>query len=846
MRTNKILFLSVLLLLAGNILAQQYDNFRVAIYCRAYEVEKMKDPQWLQSAWDDISKQLKVDKIYLETHRDLLIVDGGTIESAKKFFQDKGLKVGGGITYTIDEMNNFETFCSTNPEQRQKVKEIAEHTARYFDEFILDDFFFTSCKCDLCIAAKGDKSWTDFRLELMKNAATDLVIGPAKAVNPNVEVVIKYPNWHEHFQGLGFNLQDEPPLFDGIYTGTETRDRSSDQHLQQYLGYSIFRYFEHLKPGNNRGGWVDTGGSNPLDRYAEQLWLTAFAKAPEITLFDIRQMLMPVRKETRSAWQGSGNSFDFDAMMDSYPDDNGEVKYSRAAGYSLELVDKVLGELGNPVGVKSYKPFHSHGEDFLQNYFGMIGIPMDIVPDFPENEPIVVLTETASFDPQIVSKIEDQLKNGNNVLVTSGFYKAMQGRGIENIAELNVSDRKASVKEFSAGWGPATTIEKEIIIPQITYYTNDSWEQVSAKDDTNGWPVLHAADYSKGKFYVLTIPDNFIDLYALPENALNLVRQITNAGMKVNLEGPGEVSLFMYDNNSFVVESFLDHEVSVNIVTDLKTKQLKEIPSNEVLKGADRIAPSFRNRKSIEMVVTKTPVEHTDAAFVCDDVEINCTGPKPARGYFAKPVNAPKGTLPIVLNVHAAGVKGSWCLSRPETALRYAAMGKGALSFDLNAHGMLNGQPQEYYNQLEAGELNRYWEMGAETREENYFRGMYLRLLRTLDFLCRQPEWDGKRILVTDESQGGGQALAAARLDHRVSAAVATVPAMCDFGRKLIGETGGWPNPFAFQDDEQKMLETYIYFDTAHILKGSKAALVTEIGLIDYTCPALGIYSAIN
>ncbi len=79
-----------------------------------------------------------------------------------------------------------------------------------------------------------------------------------------------------------------------------------------------------------------------------------------------------------------------------------------------------------------------------------------------------------------------------------------------------------------------------------------------------------------------------------------------------------------------------------------------------------------------------------------------------------------------------------------------------------------------------------------------------------------------------------------------MSAAVATVPAMCDFGRKLIGETDGWPNPFAFQDDEQKMLETYPYFDTAHILKGSKAALVTEIGLIDYTCPALGIYSAIN
>ncbi len=172
--------------------------------------------------------------------------------------------------------------------------------------------------------------------------------------------------------------------------------------------------------------------------------------------------------------------------------------------------------------------------------------------------------------------------------------------------------------------------------------------------------------------------------------------------------------------------------------------------------------------------------------------------------------------------------------------------GKGTLSFDLNAHGMLNGQPQEYYDDLQNGELKNYWEIGAENREQNYFLGMYLRLQRTLDFLCSQPEWDGKRILVIGESQGGGQALAAAGLDHRVSAAVATVPAMCDFGRKLDGETGGWPNPFSFQKDKEKMLQIFPYFDAAHLLKGSKATLVTEIGFIDYTCPSSAIFAAIN
>jgi len=617
MRTCKLLIFLMLLSFANGIQAQPFKNFDVAVYCRAYEVEKMKDQDWLEQTWSDISQQVHVDKIYLETHRDLLIVEDETLELAKSFFEGKGLEVAGGITYTIDEMNNFETFCYSNPNHRQKVKEIAEHTARHFDEFILDDFFFTSCKCDLCIAAKGDRSWTDFRLDLMADAAVELVIGPAKNVNPDVEVVIKYPNWYEHFQGLGFNLEKEPELFDAIYTGTETRDRSSNQHLQQYLGYSIFRYFEHLKPGNNRGGWVDTGGSNPLDRYAEQLWLTLFAKAPEITLFDYRQMLWPIRLETMAKWQGENTSFDFASMMDSYEDLSIDITYAGAAGYSLEVVDKVLGALGNPVGVKSYKPFHSHGEDFLQTYLGMIGIPIDLVPEFPQNEALVILTETASFDPDIIEKIQQQLKSGGNILATTGFYKAMQGRGIEDIVELEVTDRKASVKEFTAGWGPATVIEKEIIIPQLTYYTNDSWEQVSARYDTNGWPVLHMADYSEGKFYLLTIPDNFIDLYALPENALNRIRQVANEGMKVNLEGPGEVSLFLYDNNSFVVESFLDHEVTVKVLTGTEISELNEISNDSIIKGKERLAPVIRNRKfgTDAMVFEITIKPHSFRAF---------------------------------------------------------------------------------------------------------------------------------------------------------------------------------------------------------------------------------------
>ena len=250
--------------------------------------------------------------------------------------------------------------------------------------------------------------------------------------------------------------------------------------------------------------------------------------------------------------------------------------------------------------------------------------------------------------------------------------------------------------------------------------------------------------------------------------------------------------------------------------------------------------------RDLPLTVKSVPVKNIAIGYSCVDMELNCTGTKPARGYFAKPVSAKPKSLPIVIYFHAAGVKGDWCRSEPGNAMRYAKMGKGTLSFDLNAHGMLNGQSEQYYTHLDSFDLNNYAQTGLENRDEIYFRGMYLRLIRTIDFLTTQPEWDGKRIVVIGESQGGGQSLIAAGLDKRVSAVVATVPAMCDWGGTLVGRKGSWPYPFSTKSDKQKMLSVLPYFDVAHVLKGSKATIVVEIGLIDQTCPSSAVYAALN
>ena len=588
---KKTVLLALLLLLVIQLASAAdntgYRNFKVAVYARAYEVRQMINPAWLEPIWTEISRQVKVDKIYLETHRDLILVDDKTIEEAKKFFRSRGIETAGGITLTVNEANRFETFCYSNPEHRKKVKEIVEFTAKHFNELILDDFFFTNCKCELCIKAKGNQSWTQFRLGLMTRAAQELVIGPAKAVNPQVKVVIKYPNWYEHFQGLGFNLETEPRMFDGIYTGTETRDPDAPgQHLQQYLGYLIFRYFENIKPGGNGGGWVDTGGMIYIDRYAEQLWLTLFAKAPEITLFDFRQLQRTIRTTDRSAWQDQQPSFSFDEMMKPIiPEDGKQVTpttIARAAGYTFETVDKFLGMLGQPVGVMSYRPNHATGEDFLHNYLGMIGIPIDLRPDFPTEPKMILLTESAKFDRDIVNKIKNRLIAGKDVTITSGLLRALQGKGIEDIVEIEFTDRKALVTDFSTGWrGGANKAEKQILIPQIQYLTNDSWEDITSIGGPVGWPVLHQARYGKGSLFVLTIPDSFGDLYEYPVGVLNRIRDILSADLSFRIEAPPKVSLFVYDNNTFIVESFLPEETKVRIVSGTGTGKLVDILTGE-------------------------------------------------------------------------------------------------------------------------------------------------------------------------------------------------------------------------------------------------------------------------
>lgn len=250
------------------------------------------------------------------------------------------------------------------------------------------------------------------------------------------------------------------------------------------------------------------------------------------------------------------------------------------------------------------------------------------------------------------------------------------------------------------------------------------------------------------------------------------------------------------------------------------------------------------------MKVKKTRIYPTDVKdadkFEIYDVEISMPEGPSAKGYMAIPIGAEPKSLPIALFVHSAGVAYPFNKSTVKDAVKFASYGKGAIGFDLNAHGMLNGQPQSYYDNLNNGELKGYSTRPLTTRKDFYFRLMYLRELRTMDYLCSLREWDGKRALVYGESQGGGQSCALAGLDPRITAAVINVPAMTDWGGILVGRKAGWSASYGKYADTDTGRDILPYFDGALFLQHTKASIFVVAGLIDETCDPACVYAAFN
>src|SRR5215472_13571250 len=99
--------------------------------------------------------------------------------------------------------------------------------------------------------------------------------------------------------------------------------------------------------------------------------------------------------------------------------------------------------------------------------------------------------------------------------------------------------------------------------------------------------------YSNGVIYLLTLPENIGDLYNLPRPLVTQIKTYLLRDFPVRIDSPSPMSLFAYDNKTFVVESFLAEAADVSLSVAGVDAKLRNIVTGEMV-TADPLPPSSK------------------------------------------------------------------------------------------------------------------------------------------------------------------------------------------------------------------------------------------------------------
>ena len=257
----------------------------------------------------------------------------------------------------------------------------------------------------------------------------------------------------------------------------------------------------------------------------------------------------------------------------------------------------------------------------------------------------------------------------------------------------------------------------------------------------------------------------------------------------------------------------------------------------------------------MEPLVTPVAVAAASGQRILD-VRLSCGPPVPpftnapsnyAFLYLGMPANARPGSLPAMVQFRGASCIG---LGPHPKTMWYADCAIHAI---VSPHSARNNWTPEEEAAIRASLKGwGYASMNAENREDYYMRGMILRILRALQYVKQQPEWNGKVLFLHGESQGGFQSLAAAALDPDASFCLAMVPAMSDHLGFRRGRRNGWPNVIKTTDGApsdafgRAAEQVLPYYDNVNFARRIRCETWIATGLLDTTCPPSSVCAVYN
>ncbi|MBN1507313.1 MAG: hypothetical protein JW955_10730 [Sedimentisphaerales bacterium] len=373
----------------------------------------------------DWCKKTGVTHVFIESFRDGYTADKQALAHAKARFVEAGFAVSGCITPTKvgkDSTGWKSIGCYTDEPTQKRVQEIFEYAAALFDEIMIDDFWFTDCECDACEKARGSQSWVEYRCDLMTKLSRERILAPARAVNPNVKIIIKYPQWYDNFHNRGYEVVRETAAFDRIWVGTETRDPDNSRwgRKAQYEAYYIMRWLGWLGGAKCGGGWFDPYGTHE-DTYVEQARQTVLADAREMLLFCYGSLLR----------------------------DTGPANVERLRTEIPGLFQLAAMVRGKPLrGIAAPKPPNSDAgdEQYVYDFVGMLGLPLVPTAEIRTDVQAAFLPVHAMKDARVADKLKTMLAAKTPVLVTDGLAKRLPTpiAGDENLVILRINGKPSS------------------------------------------------------------------------------------------------------------------------------------------------------------------------------------------------------------------------------------------------------------------------------------------------------------------------------------------------------------------------------------------------------------------
>jgi len=210
-----------------------------------------------------------------------------------------------------------------------------------------------------------------------------------------------------------------------------------------------------------------------------------------------------------------------------------------------------------------------------------------------------------------------------------------------------------------------------------------------------------------------------------------------------------------------------------------------------------------------------------------------------SRFYGILSVPKKVGKYPAILRVPGAGARRYYGDNRA---------GEGVIVFSVGIHGVPVNMDPDVYRDLMNGAISGYWINKLSSKDEYYYKRVYMGCVRAIDFIFTLPEFDGNNLAVTGGSQGGALSIVTAGLDERINYLAAFYPALSDVTGYLHNRAGGWPHMFKNYDQKTNpaWLEVAPYYDVVNFAKSVKVKGWYSWGYNDNVCPPTSMYAAYN